>query len=109
MMLNFTTLQAETVFSLFLQQQNELQIVKDTGFSLPLVRHILQANKQKFNARLVHHEQWIKAKNAHSKLQEQQCRDMVDAIREVLGFDPLYENDDGIFFFHPRQDRSARA
>ena len=78
--LPFTDQQAKTIFTLLASNQTEQQIVKTTGMSLRLVQHIIQSRRQSMSERVAHHQARIA-----------QSERMVDAIREMLGFDPLYE------------------
>jgi hypothetical protein len=92
----FTNQQMEAVFTLCLCQKTEVEIAHSTGFSLALVQDILNTNRLHFHHRIHSYHHWKAqykkhaAHRLHQQQQEQHGRDMIDAIREVLGLDTLY-------------------
>ena len=83
---DFTTLQMETVYTLLLNKRTEPQIVQATGYSVSLVRHILQANRARFASRFSQrHKRW--QRHSHHQMKH---TDYANALRAALGKEPLY-------------------
>ena len=93
----YTSEQMQKVFVLLLANKTEPQIVRITGYSSVLVRHLIQVHKQRTQERMA----WgrLKLQQRHQHLEHiKQGEVMVDAIREVLGFAPLYADEPEITY-----------
>ena len=87
MNINFTTIQMETVYTLLLNKRTEPQIVQATGYSVSLIRQIIQPNKARFASRFHQRRKRLQMHSRH----RMKHTDYANALREALGKEPLYK------------------
>lgn len=86
--------QLQTILTLLLNNRTEHEIVRVTGYSVSVVRQLIEANKSRITQHLAQYQTHKQRQQSHQRHIDQ-CEKMIDTIREVgLGLVPLYREVD---------------